>query len=105
MFLLDPKKFLDVGGYDEEMFLDYIDHKFIMDMRKQGIYPQSMNTCIYQNFSALENDKASEAMRFAIQKKDLRIFYRKHILLYYYVVIKKHIKLFIKYKDFSMLLG
>lgn len=91
--------------YDEEMFLDYIDHKFIMDMRRRGIYPQIMNTCIKQDFSATQDDRASELARFAIQKRDLRIFYRKHKLLYYYVVIKKHIKLFIKYRDFSMLLG
>lgn len=89
--------------YNEEMFLDYIDHMFIMDMRHKNIYPKVLSIEINQNFSAMEDSKVSEIRRFRIQKKDLRIFYKKNPILYYYIVIKKHIKLVKKYKDIRML--
>lgn len=89
--------------YNEQMFLDYIDHMFIMDMRKQKIYPQVFDMEIEQHFSAAEDDKETARKRFAMQKKDLRIFYGSDSKKYWYVVIKKHIKLAIKYKDLTML--
>lgn len=90
--------------YNEQMFLDYIDHMFIIDMRKRNIYPNVIPIEIHQNFSAMEYSKESEINRFRIQKKDLKIFYKGNPLLYYYIVIKKHLKLVKKYKDIKMLL-
>lgn len=89
--------------YDEEMFLDYIDHKFIMDMRELGIYPQVLNIEIKQNFSAVVDSKDAARRRFRMQKKDLKIFYRKQPLRYWYIVVKKHMKLVLKYKDITMM--
>lgn len=89
--------------YNEEMFLDYIDHKFIMDMRKQNNYPQVVDVDIRQHFSAVEDNRESAVKRFAMQKKDLRIFYGSDRMRYRYVVVKKHIKLALKYRDIRML--
>lgn len=89
--------------YDEEMFLDYIDHKFIMDMRNIKIFPTVEEFVVMQNFSAVVDDKDSARKRFVLQKKDLRIFYKTNKFCYYYVVIKKHIKLMLKYRDIKML--
>lgn len=89
--------------YNDEMFLDYIDHMFIMDMRKQKIYPQVFDVEMEQHFSAAEDDKETARKRFAMQKKDLRVFYGSDRRKYWYVVIKKHIKLVIKYRDLTML--
>ena len=89
--------------YNEEMFLDYIDHQFIMDMRERNIYPKAEKIYIIQKFSAVDDDKESAAYRFSLQKKDLNIFYKDNIFCYYYVVIKKHIKLMLKYRDIKML--
>ncbi|MCM1466645.1 MAG: glycosyltransferase [Alistipes sp.] len=89
--------------YNEEMFLDYIDHMFIMEMRKQKIYPQVCDVELEQNFSALEDNKETAARRFALQKKDLRIFYGNAKAGYWFVVCKKHIKLAVKYRDLRML--
>lgn len=89
--------------YNEEMFLDYIDHMFIMDMRKQKIYPQVLDVELEQRFSAAEDDKEAARRRFIMQKRDLRIFYRNARGAYWYVIIKKHIKLAVKYRDLGML--
>lgn len=89
--------------YNEEMFLDYIDHQFIMDMRAQGIYPKVIPVEVIQDFSAQSDSKEAARARFRIQKKDLRIFYKKNPILYYYITIKKHLRLVIKYKDIKMM--
>lgn len=89
--------------YNEEMFLDYIDHMFIMDMRKKGKHPEVIDVDIRQQFSAIDDSKEAAVARFALQKKDLQIFYRDNHAMYLYVVIKKHIKLVLKYKDIRLL--
>lgn len=91
--------------YNEEMFLDYIDHMFIMDMRRWKIYPRVLDVSIRQHFSAVIDSKEAARKRFRLQKKDLRIFYRKQPIQYAFVVFKKHLKLVIKYKDITMLFG
>lgn len=88
---------IDDYCYNEEMFLDYIDHQFMLDMRKKGVYPQILDVTVEQDFSAVNHSKKEADARFAMQKKDLKIFYKGNFLLYYYIVIKKHIKLFKKY--------
>lgn len=93
-------------SYNEEYFMDYIDHDFILKMRQKNIFPKMMDTHIRQNFSAV-TDGADEALsRFASQRKDLRIFYRDKRfgrVVYAYVVFRKRIKLFLKYRRISML--
>ncbi|MGN0161903.1 MAG: glycosyltransferase [Lachnospiraceae bacterium] len=89
--------------YCEEMFLDYIDHMFIMDMRKKNIFPEVMQVELHQKFSAVEDSAEAARARFALQKRDLKIFYKNSMFLYYIVVLKKHFKLVMKYKDLRML--
>ncbi|MDE6023839.1 MAG: hypothetical protein K2G45_00100 [Lachnospiraceae bacterium] len=89
--------------YDENMFLDYIDHAFIFEMRKRGIYPTVLNYKIKQHFSAVEDTKKRAAKRFAKQKADLKIFYGDRKLVYYYIIMRKHIKLALKYRDIRFL--
>lgn len=89
--------------YNEEMFLDYIDHKFIMDMRERKTYPEIFDMDIQQSFSAAEDSKEAAVKRFRMQKKDLKIFYKNRLLLYCMVVFKKHLKLVIQYRDIKML--
>lgn len=93
-------------SYNEEFFMDYIDHDFILRMRQNKIFPKLMDTHIWQDFSA-ETDGAQEALeRFKRQRKDLRIFYGSRsfgMAAYVYVVVKKRLKMFVKYRKFSML--
>lgn len=93
-------------SYDERYFMDYIDHDFILKMRRKKIYPKLMDTHIRQNFSA-DTDSAQEAVeRFTRQRKDLRLFYDDKTFgraAYTYVVCKKRLKMMKKYKRFDML--
>lgn len=90
--------------YNEEMFLDYIDHMFIMDMREKNIYPHVLDVELSQKFSAVEDDKETARRRFKMQKRDLRLFYENAQVRYWYVVLKKHLKLALKYRDLGMLI-
>ncbi len=83
--------------YNEQMFMDYIDHRWILDLRKEGIVPKVISGKLEQNFSATQDTKKQAWDRFARQKKDLRIFYQGHGGYYAYVVAKKTLKLWIKY--------
>ncbi|MCM1295264.1 MAG: hypothetical protein NC311_06955 [Muribaculaceae bacterium] len=89
--------------YDEALFLDYIDHSFLYDMRKKGIYPTVLNFKIRQHFSAVEDGKKKAAKRFAGQKSDLRIFYGDRKLIYHYIILKKKFKLAFQYRDIRFL--
>lgn len=116
LFRTDPKQISGINScmavragiydeytYDNKMFLDYIDHKFIMDMRKVNKFPAVIDVEVRQQFSAIDDDKSAAVWRFEMQKKDLRIFYKENRAGYYYVVIKKHIKLALKYRDIRLL--
>lgn len=93
--------------YDENMFLDFIDYKFILDMRRKNTKIHVMNTEIFQSFSVETNDISSAKNRFKIKKKDLRYFYKDGLLsrLYYlYLITRLKLGLLLGFKNFSILL-
>lgn len=93
-------------SYDERYFMDYIDHAFILEMRRRGIYPKLMDTHIRQNFSAVVDDGRTALGRFERQRRDLKLFYEGRTCgraAYFYVVAKKRLKLFLKHRHFYML--
>lgn len=93
--------------YDENIFLDYIDHNFIRDMRRQNKKILIMEDIVlHQTFSDVVNSKDSALIRYKILKKDLKYFYRETFstrLFYYYVIGKRAIKLSLKYKTLAFL--
>ncbi|MEG1495976.1 MAG: glycosyltransferase [Clostridiales bacterium] len=93
--------------YDEHIFLDYIDHNFIREMRNIGKSMVIMkDVSLHQTFSDVVNSKVSAITRFKILKKDLKYFYRgsfRSYLIYCYVIGKRSIKLCLKYKTLGFL--
>lgn len=84
--------------YDENLFLDYVDHKFIADMKTKKI--QVMNSVLYQNFSGSDvSDLKGSINRLHIFKKDSRYFYKNNYLKYLLVVGKRKLKLAWMYKN------
>lgn len=90
--------------YTEELFLDYVDHQFLKDMKHQQRSIEVMDCTIRQNFSANEINKKNAMERFQIFKKDSRYFYRFYKKGYQYVVNKRKLRLFMTYKDVRFLL-
>lgn len=88
--------------YDENLFLDYVDHHFMMDMQNKNV--QVLDCVIHQEFSAEEKTSLESCLnRFRIFKKDSKYFYRNHKLQYFFVVYKRAARLIFQYKSLRFL--
>ncbi|MDD7280534.1 hypothetical protein [Floccifex sp.] len=90
--------------YDESLFLDYVDHYFLFEMKRQGKSIEVVDTILHQSFSANSNDLESELNRFKLFKKDSEIFYRLTKLRgYHYTLLKRKLGLMLRYKKTSLM--
>lgn len=88
--------------YPESLFLDYVDHAFIAQMKQRNCSMVWMPVTITQAFSAETKDKEQARKRFAIFKKDSEVFYRDIIAnkrACAFVVNKRKLRLLLQYKD------
>lgn len=99
-------KIFDHYKYDEQLFLDYVDHAFIKDIihnDKSKIC--ILNTIIKQSFSNSQKpNKEIDLKRFDIFKKDITYFCKKYNIssLYReYFLIKRKLTLFLKFLIYS----
>lgn len=61
--------------YDEAYFLDYIDHAFLRDMKRQGEPIEVLNTTLQQQFSGNDHSHYQATLaRFSLFKRDFRRF-------------------------------
>lgn len=90
--------------YDENFFMDYVDFNFIRDMKvlNKKLFVIK-NYKIFQNFSANIYDKKKETIRFKIYKNDLRYYYCNDFFRYLIVILKRKVRLCIKYKTLRFL--
>lgn len=96
----------DKVQYDTNLFLDYIDHQFMKEVQKTRLDIVVMKDIIVkQNFSLLNNTVEQAIKRETIIEKDLRTYYKKQKLSYYYCILKRRIFLVIKYKRVLFLFG
>lgn len=96
-------KCFDNFCYNESLFLDYVDHYFLRNMKKKQKKIKVIPFEIYQNFSAINNNKSSAKIRWDIFKKDSQFFYGEDRLKYLYVTFKRRVHLMYQYKDFTFL--
>ena len=92
--------------YDQRMFLDYVDHSFMRDMRNKNIKIQVVDTVLEQSFSAVTDSNSSARNRLRILKKDLNCFYDQGFIsriIYHYVMIRRIFRHIVYYKDISIL--
>lgn len=92
--------------YPESLFLDYVDHAFIVRMKQRNCSMVWMPVTITQPFSAEAKDKEQARKRFAIFKKDSGVFYRDiipHKRACIFVVNKRKLRLLLQYKDRKIL--
>lgn len=88
--------------YDEQLFLDGIDHKFMADMKEKGIGYQVADTILFQKLSSFEKPPRNVALeRFAIFISDTRIANDKKTANF--LIWKRALSLTKKYKTFGFL--
>lgn len=92
--------------YNEEQFLDYIDHSFIRDMKNNNVQIGISEAKIEQDFSINNDSYEKTIIRFNILKKDLKVFYanqKNGKFWYYRVIIRRKLAILLKYKKISIL--
>lgn len=91
--------------YNEELFLDHVDHDFIRSMRKQKAIIKILNAELNQDLSSFQTDGTKAISRYDILKRDLNIFYKegwKNRLYYYYVLFRRKGSIFMQTKDWRI---
>ena len=90
--------------YDENIFLDGVDHHFVTDMRAQGENITVFEYRCNHNFSGVEHPSKKAAInRFKIYAKDYRYILKNDKLSYFKLVGKRALSLCFKYKTLIFL--
>lgn len=67
--------------FDESLFLDYVDHQFVLDALTAGAEFEALWDCVLdQDYSRSTDTKYQAINRLAIFKKDIRVFYSRNHL-------------------------
>lgn len=91
--------------YNEDLFLDCVDHDFIRSMRHLDARIKVMDTELEQQFSAFEPDGKKAIQRFRMFKKDIKEFYKgtfKGRLYCAYVILRHKASIFLHTKDWGI---
>lgn len=91
--------------YNEDLFLDHVDHSFIRDMRKREAKVEILKVMLRQDFSSFQPDGEKAIQRFEILKRDLNEFYKagiKNRLYYHYVLLRRRGSIFRQTKDWRI---
>lgn len=96
--------FLEVGGYNIKVPLDLSDHQFIEKFKQRYKSYFVVNSIGLQNFSAIEDNKQKQIIRFKYYCKgvfnfETNIVFKKQIMILFLVL--KTIKKSIKYSTFG----
>lgn len=94
--------------YDENYFLDYIDHDFLRSMKLKNKKISIFNAKLNQNFSGKDfSDLNSSLNRFKIYKEDFRYFYSKNLKSKIFAnldILKRQCYLSFKFKSLKFLI-
>lgn len=93
--------------YDEKLFLDYVDHQFMIDFIDKSEKVYIMKDVIFtQNFSAESDDLKKAKFRYGIQMKDIEYFLEKNGYASWCIQLhmwKRKLRLFVKNKKIEIL--
>lgn len=94
--------------YNEDLFLDYVDHDFMKRVREEKYKVHVMKCKIIQSFSREEETRIESAIsRYKIYRKDFKKYCigcgKSKIIYYYLNMTKLLIKYFFKYKKISII--
>lgn len=95
-------------GYNEKLFLDYVDHDFVRRVKAKGAKIKILNLEISHNTSIDDKSisKESRMHRFLIYKKDLKEFYKSTFwgrCFYRLHILKMAIRYTVEYKSFHFM--
>ena len=91
--------------YDENIFLDGVDHNFVMDMRGRGeritVFPYKCD----HSFSGIEKPSIESSLtRFRIYAKDYSYIFRNDMFSYFRLVGKRALHLTVQYRTMRFMM-
>lgn len=97
--------FKEVGGYNENLKLDFCDHDFIERAKKKSDKLEILDINLYQDFSSITHTKKQAIERYKRYINDFNVFRknRNKLLLFLWVDFPRLLKLTIKYKTLAFL--
>jgi glycosyltransferase, group 2 family len=97
--------FKEVGGYNENLKLDFCDHDFIERAKKKSDKLEILDINLYQDFSSITHTKKQAIERYKRYINDFKVFRknRNKLLLFLWVDFPRLLKLTIKYKTLAFL--
>lgn len=103
---INLKAFIEVGGYNDEIKLDFADFQFIEKFKARYNKFVLINSIAYQDFSndEINFEKSFNRFKFYIDgaKKCLKYNYKDHFM-YFYSVLRHTIALSLKFKNFKFI--
>ena len=96
--LINVEKFLECGGYNEQVFLDYSDFQFVERFNQYNKDAYLIDAVCHQNFSNDVQDKIQKLSRFNLFCKSLKHFQATPLkkLKVHYTVLKRTCSLTVK---------
>ena len=98
--------FLSVGGYNENIQLDFCDHDFLLKIKKLGLECIGIIDCkLYQNFSFETHNKEQAITRYKMFVRDIKGFYKgkSAIKVFFNVDLPRLLKLTYQHKSLRFL--
>lgn len=92
--------------YNEALFLDYVDHDFMRQVRNKNLKICILNAVVHQSFSLWADTKEKASWRIQTLKKDLNVFYGKGLKNWWLVqmiIMKRKLRYIARFKDISIL--
>lgn len=98
-----PGSLAAIQRYDEDLFLDYVDHQFLKECKCRQIAVEIMDTELIQNFSSEETDFDKLAKRFEVFKRDTITYYKNDLLKAHFVLLKRRLHLLLQCRKLKVL--
>ena len=100
------RKIWDTYQYDESLFLDYVDHQFMIDVWQRGNKVFILkNVEFIQDFSAESDDLKKAKFRYSIQMRDIKYYLEKNNYPRWCIwihEIKRKIRIFLRCKSIEV---
>lgn len=98
--------YFNVGGYNEEIKLDFTDHDFVARCKKLTNTFEVVDVSLKQDFSSVTNKKEQAITRYHLYLKDLMVFSKNkknRMLLFINADLLRLLRLTLKYKSLEFI--
>jgi hypothetical protein len=103
--MVNTKLYGSIGGYDENLKLDFCDHDFIERAKKEVGSLEILDTKFIQDFSTDNNTKEQSLSRYKIFIEDYKNYSktRNKLLLFLRIDLKHLLRLTYKFRTFEFI--